>query len=46
MLKLSLKSFGCLSDDPDCLLVIAVYNWSDAGLEVKLAKEVVPPYNF
>ena len=45
VLKLSLKSFSYLSNDPNCLLVIAVYNQSDAGLKVKLVKEVVLLYN-
>ena len=45
VLKLSLKLFSCLSNNPNRLLVIAVYNQSNTSLKVKLAKEVVLLYN-
>jgi hypothetical protein len=46
VLKLSLESFSCLSYNPNYLLVVTVDDWSNACLEIKLAKEVVPPDKF
>jgi hypothetical protein len=44
--KLGLESLSCLSNNPDCLLVITVDDWSNASVKVKLVKEIVPLYKF
>jgi hypothetical protein len=43
MLELSLKSLGGFSYNPHGLLVVAVDNWGNTGVELELGEEIVPP---